>query len=795
MSRSIGEFDDAASEEERSHVANDIPNDASIEKIIEHVLSERLGISQIDYSAWVKCLRDNLIFNRGHLSLLDRSGLNKLDLPLALKSALGEFCRSPSYSSSQIVMERQRSSSNLGKRDSRTSVGNRKRGSFSLKDDGSEVSLGDSNFGVTDEEREQIMNCWKAILNAKEDDESGSHSGIESFYSVLWREWLKVDDTAKQLFKTRSFKARKQHISRVMTFIMRAVEKPKEVQDYFSRLAIPHCIWTIQSQSYSAFGLSVITALESVLGDVMTSSLKEAWLSLISNLGERIAAGYDGVKRGWCDALYKRDGTTWKKVYTKLTNDTLYLYKSSSMKKVYEKYMFNFAKDISTVDDDSLSPVNKFCFYVQFGSVKKYFCATTDQNLHQWVENIVWRIKAYARLQTEDGDDGEQGLYVTTEEKKKMQQAKAVQTAEPGAKKKAKAANNKMVRIRKHLDAQIRKDSEFILFDNVTYCTIVINEQAVIEYANPAAIDLTGYEPSQLIGKNVSVLMNKSIGQHHDSYIQNYVKKGEAKIIGIGRYVPLKHQSGAEITCFLTVTEHTATGRRLFVGTLVEGNENESDSKSLSEADSSLNELGFALFDSLLQPTIVISSEAIIEYINPATEKYTKYSREELIGKNIKMLMDSAIGSKHDGYIKNYLATGESKIIGVGRDVPIQFKSGEVGMGHLEVTVHGGNSNRKYFIGTITPKEEISLESFVESHRDILGTLDVPTLIIGEDGIIHLLNKSAAKAFGYKESAVKGKNVNLLMTKDHARVCFTIQDYIFVSITDPISSSTTSSRF
>jgi PAS domain S-box-containing protein len=108
-----------------------------------------------------------------------------------------------------------------------------------------------------------------------------------------------------------------------------------------------------------------------------------------------------------------------------------------------------------------------------------------------------------------------------------------------------------------------------------------------------------------------------------------------------------------------------------------------------------------ATFESSALGNIVISAHGIIEAVNAAAEKTFGYSDHELIGKNVSMLMSEPDQSAHDGYLENYLKTGDAKIIGVGRDVLALRKNGQKFPAHLgvgEMVVDG----RKSFLGSIT---------------------------------------------------------------------------------------------
>ena len=101
----------------------------------------------------------------------------------------------------------------------------------------------------------------------------------------------------------------------------------------------------------------------------------------------------------------------------------------------------------------------------------------------------------------------------------------------------------------------------------------------------------------------------------------------------------------------------------------------------------------------LADGAITINTNGIIEYVNPMTETIFGYTADELIGNNVSLLMPSPDRQNHDKYLSNYLETGTSKIIGVGRQVNARHKDGTifpVDLNISESTVEGKTT----FFGT-----------------------------------------------------------------------------------------------
>lgn len=83
-----------------------------------------------------------------------------------------------------------------------------------------------------------------------------------------------------------------------------------------------------------------------------------------------------------------------------------------------------------------------------------------------------------------------------------------------------------------------------------------------------------------------------------------------------------------------------------------------------------------AIIENAIDGIITIDERGHIETINPSACKLFQYAQDEVVGKNISMLMPQPYHREHDGYIQRYQHTGEPHIIGIGREVTGLKKDG-----------------------------------------------------------------------------------------------------------------------
>ena len=95
-------------------------------------------------------------------------------------------------------------------------------------------------------------------------------------------------------------------------------------------------------------------------------------------------------------------------------------------------------------------------------------------------------------------------------------------------------------------------------------------------------------------------------------------------------------------------------------------------SSTRAASDSRLDALLAAAVDAM----ILIDENGLITRFNPAAERVFGYTQAEVHGRNVSMLMPEPYHSHHDGYLGRYRATGEPRIIGIGREVTALRRDG-----------------------------------------------------------------------------------------------------------------------
>lgn len=159
---------------------------------------------------------------------------------------------------------------------------------------------------------------------------------------------------------------------------------------------------------------------------------------------------------------------------------------------------------------------------------------------------------------------------------------------------------------------------------------------------------------------------------------------------------------------------------------------------------------------------VTIDENNNVTFFNDAASTLWGYSANEVLGKNIRMLVPSEHQQQHDSYVNSHRQSGIDKIVGSSREVQLETKSGKriwVQLSLSQINV-GGKKHYTAFVKDVS-KERESREIVEQTLEQALDAV----VCIDEHNNVTLFNAAAEELWGYQRTEVLGKNVKMLVPR------------------------------
>ena len=160
--------------------------------------------------------------------------------------------------------------------------------------------------------------------------------------------------------------------------------------------------------------------------------------------------------------------------------------------------------------------------------------------------------------------------------------------------------------------------------------------------------------------------------------------------------------------------------------------------------------------NAFVEAIIVMRADGRIERFNSTAERMFGYKAEDVIGKDVSMLMPGPDSARHDNYVKRYMQTGRAKIIGIGREVIALRSDGSTFAAHLAVGEVGWHGQRR-FVGMLRDLTDTKAaeERTLRQHQEMIKASRLTTMGEMAAAMAHELNQPLAAITNYASASIR----------------------------------------
>ncbi len=251
---------------------------------------------------------------------------------------------------------------------------------------------------------------------------------------------------------------------------------------------------------------------------------------------------------------------------------------------------------------------------------------------------------------------------------------------------------------RKHTESALQaSEQRYRRLVDLLPTAVMVQDGARVLYCNPAFIRLVG-------AASLDDVKARPLFEWVYPDDQALARARLAELLATGELLPavevrLRHVSGRPVPTYGTSTPITGYGPQAFLIAFSDLTERERATQLLR-----------TVLGSVTDAILTIDARGIVQSANEAASRQFGQPVDALIGTNVSALMPEPHRARHDAYIAHYLATGDARVIGIGREVEGQRHDGTRFPAELTVTEFTLDGER-HFTGVL---RDISARKLLE---------------------------------------------------------------------------------
>jgi PAS domain S-box-containing protein len=295
------------------------------------------------------------------------------------------------------------------------------------------------------------------------------------------------------------------------------------------------------------------------------------------------------------------------------------------------------------------------------------------------------------------------------------------------------------------------------LFEAAPDAVVVVDEAGVIQIANRQVETLFGYAPGELVGQQVDVLVPERIRSLHPFHRAKYVHEPRTRPMGVGLELSARRKDGTEFPVDISLSAIETPD-----GLLVSAAVRDITERKRAEARQRLYQ---ALLEAAPDAIVVVDAAGRIRLVNSQVEKLFGYTRSELIGQPVEMLVPERVRRQHPMHRAAYVHDPRTRPMGAGLELSARRKDGTEFP--VDISLSAIETDEGLLVSAAL-RDVTDLRRVEERNRLAAIVDNSVDAIIGKtlDGTITSWNPAAEKLYGWTAAEAIGRDIGIIYPPD-----------------------------
>ena len=278
---------------------------------------------------------------------------------------------------------------------------------------------------------------------------------------------------------------------------------------------------------------------------------------------------------------------------------------------------------------------------------------------------------------------------------------------------------------------------------------VMIDRAGTITLVNRETERLFGYAREEILGQPIERLVPERFRRGHPAFRTKFFADPQTRAMGAGRELYGLRKDGAEIPVEIGLNP-IETDEGVFVLASVV------DITARKRAEARFR----AAVESAPSGMVLIDGDGKIVLVNREVERLFGFSREELLGQGIELLVPERLRGGHPAHRRDYFADPRARAMGVGRELYGVRKDGtEI---PVEIGLNPIDTDEGVFV--LASVVDITARKRAEARfRAVVESAPSGMVMINRAGTIELVNRETERLFGYSREELLGKPIELLV--------------------------------